>query len=285
MQDQIVSTQNASCSDCNLGRFGNASHGGARGLERPAHATAVLAASILFSLACVLTPAIPSGAAAVADLANGFQPRNVVVIDAGHGGHDLGAVGSSGLTEKAVTLSVAGKIKEILAATYDVHLTRTGDYRVGIYDRTAAANSNRADIFVSIHTGGAFSRQSRGFAVFYHGTVTTPEPVAPGQDGGSWTTEERPVPWDSIHNAHTADSKVLAGLMHRRLAGKLNAVDLGIHEASCLVLQGADMPAVLVEIGCLSHPEEEKDLSMPETIARAAEAICEAIQEYFGKNP
>jgi N-acetylmuramoyl-L-alanine amidase len=210
-----------------------------------------------------------------------FPRLFVIVVDPGHGGHEPGAVGSSGLAEKTVTLSVALKIKEFLAGPYEVHLTRSEDYRVDIEDRTATANNQRADLFISIHTGGGFSHQSRGFAVFYHRHDTKLESVFPRQPVDAWKTGEKPVTWDSIHHLHTANNKALAKLVHSRLSDRLSPIDTGIHEAPLLVLRGADMPAVLVEIGHLNHPEEEKYLSNPETISAAAQAICEAIQEYF----
>jgi len=208
--------------------------------------------------------------------------RKVIVIDPGHGGHDPGAVGPSGLAEKIVTLSIADKIKDTLFWTHEVHLTRNDDYRVDIEHRTALANHYCADIFLSIHAGGGFGHQARGTAIFYHhGPGTGTGPMLPRQRNGSWETGEKPVPWNSIHGTHAAKNKVLAKLIHKHLAGKLSPIDSGIRKAPCLVLQGADMPAILIEIGHLSHPAEEKELGRPEAISAAAQAICDAIKEFF----
>ncbi len=212
--------------------------------------------------------------------------RKVVVLDPGHGGHDPGAVGPSGLAEKVVVLSVAQEIREILSPTYEVHLTRDDDYSVDIERRTEVANSYRANIFISIHAGASFGHQGRGTVIFYHrrrntGSVSTPY----RQYANPWETGDKPIPWEDIQGKHTAKSQLLAELVHSHLTGKLSPVDAGIHEAPLLVLEGADMPAILVEIAHLSHPAEEAQLRKPEVISAAAQAISEAIKEYFKDSP
>ena len=210
--------------------------------------------------------------------------RKVVVLDPGHGGHDPGAVGPSGLAEKVVALSVAQEIREILSPTYEVHLTRDDDYSVDIERRTEVANHYRADVFISIHVGGAFGHQGRGTVIFYHRRRNTGlGSTAYRQYGNSWETGEKPVLWEDIQGKHTAESQLLAELVHGHLTGKLSPVDEGIREAPLLVLEGADMPAILVEIAHLSHPAEEAQLRKPEVISGAAQAISEAIKEYFRK--
>lgn len=219
-------------------------------------------------LVLVLAVNIAPPAVQAISLPHELQRRKVIVIDPGHGGHDLGAVGPSGLAEKVVTLSVAHKIKEILFGDYEVHLTRNDDYGVDIRHRTALANHYRADIFISIHAGGGFRHRGRGVVVFCHDL----------REIG-----EEPVQWDHIQGVHRAKNQALAKLVHGHLLAKLGFMDRGVREAPCFVLQGADMPAILVEIGHLSHPADEKELSKPEVIFTAGKAICEAIKEYFTK--
>ncbi len=211
--------------------------------------------------------------------------RKVIVLDPGHGGHDLGAVGPSGLAEKDVTLSVARKIKEILFGAYEVHLTRNDDYNIDIEDRTAAANHYHADIFVSIHAGGGFRHQARGVVIFHHSHSTAAGSKPPQQQRDSRETYEKPVPWDYIQGVYTVKNQVLAKLVHRHLIAKLSTVDRGVRKAPCLVLRGADMPAILVEIGHLSHPSDEKELKKANVISAVAEAICKGIEDYFTKHP
>ena len=237
---------------------------------------------ILLVLALVINNVSPSQAIS---LSEELPHRKVIVVDPGHGGHDLGAVGPSGLAEKVVTLSVAHKIREILLGAYEVHLTRNDDYRIDIEDRTAVANHYRADIFISIHAGGGFRHQARGVVIFYHSPRTAPGSKPTRQQEDSWETAEKPLPWDYIQGVHTAKNQILAKLVHRHLLAKLSPADRGVRKAPCFVLRGADMPAILVEIGHLSHPADEKDLRKPKVISAAAEGICEAIKEYFRKHP
>ncbi len=241
-----------------------------------------LICAILLVLALVVNDVLPARAVS---LSQELPHRKIIVVDPGHGGHDLGAVGPSGLAEKDVTLSVAQRIKEILLGIYEVHLTRNDDYTIDIEHRTAVANHYRADIFVSIHAGGGFRHQARGVVIFYHSPRTGPGSKPPQQQRHSWEMGEKPLPWDYIQGVHTVKSQAMAKFVHSHLLAKFSSVDRGVREAPCFVLRGADMPAILVEIGHLSHPADEKELRKPEVISAAAEAICEAIKEYFTKYP
>jgi len=208
----------------------------------------------------------------------GLPGRKVIVLDPGHGGHDYGAVGPSGLAEKTVALNLARKLRETLAKDYAVHVTRDGDYWLNIESRTAIANHHRADLFVSLHTGGSSHHKARGMAVFSYGpgqglALQEVAPVA--------VTGERLRPWDRVQWIHRTKSKLLAKLVHSHLLARLNPIDRGIHETPCLVLRGADMPAILIEAGYVSHPEEEKELNVPEIITTLAEAIGQVLRAFF----
>lgn len=205
----------------------------------------------------------------------------VVVLDPGHGGHDSGAVGPSALAEKDITLVLAKKIKDALAADYTVYVTRHGDYWLDIEKRAAMANHFRADVFVTLHAGGSFHHKPQGMVIFYYGPGTgqalSPQPAEHVGEGGKSLP-----PWDHIQLKHTIKSKRLANLVHNELLAGLNPMDRGIHRAPCLVLGGADMPAVLVEVGYVSHPAEEKELGDPSIMSALAEAISQGIREFFG---
>ena len=237
---------------------------------------------VLLLLACIVKNSPPARAISIPDE---LLRQKVVVIDPGHGSHDPGAVGPAGLAEKDVTLSVARKTKEILSRTYEVVLTREDDYMVDIIRRTEVANHHRADLFISIHAGGGFGHQAQGVVTFYHSPGTGPGSIPFRKERDSWEVGEKPLPWDEIQDKHRAKSQALAKLVHKHLLAKLNPESRGIREAPLLVLQGADMPAILVEVGHLSHPAEEKNLRRPDVISATAEAICEAIREFFAKYP
>jgi N-acetylmuramoyl-L-alanine amidase len=213
-------------------------------------------------------------------LSHDLLGHKVVVLDPGHGGHDPGAVGPSGLAEKDVALVLAKKIKDALAGTYAAYLTRDGDYGLDIERRTAVANHFRADVFISLHAGGSLHHEAQGMAVFYYGAEMaqgfSAEPAEPVGDGGQTLP-----PWDQIQLRHTAKSKRLADLLHNELLAGFNPMDRGIDRAPCFVLRGADMPAVLVEIGYVTHPAEEKVLKDPGFMSTVAEAVSQGIKAFF----
>lgn len=245
---------------------------------------------IIFGLICpallVLASIVkdPSPARAIS-IPDELPQQKVVVIDPGHGGHDPGAVGPTGLAEKDVTLSVARKIKGILSRAYEVVLTREDDYMIDIVRRTGVANHHRADLFISIHSGGGFGHQAQGIVTFYYSPGTGPGSIPFRKEKDLWKVGERPPPWDEIQDKHRAKSQALAKLVHKHLLARLNPESRGIREAPLLVLRGADMPAILVEVGHLNHPAEEKNLRRPVVISATAEAICEAVKEFFAKYP
>ena len=211
-----------------------------------------------------------------------WSTKKVLIIDPGHGGKDPGAVGPSGLTEKNVTLSIAQKIKERLSETLEVYLTRDGDYLVDLERRTEFANHHRGDVFVSVHASGAFGQSSRGVMTFHYGPGEGSEPL-PRQEGGeSWETDEGPPLWDDLWIKHGGGNRTLADLVHGFVVDKSGFKDMGIRQAPILVLRGVDMPAILVEIGHLTHPGEEAALRKPETISLLAEAISLGIEAYLG---
>jgi N-acetylmuramoyl-L-alanine amidase len=238
----------------------------------------------LMSLAVLMVVSVAARATAqTVALSPDLLGDKVVVVDAGHGGHDPGAVGPSGLAERDVTLALAKKIEDTLAASCTVYLTRDGDYWLDVDKRTAVANHFRADVFISLHASGSLHHEAQGMAIFYYGPGTgqglSPQPVAPVGDSGQTLHS-----WDQLQLKHTAQSKRLADLVHDQLVARFNPVDRGVQSVPCLVLRGADMPAVLVEIGYVSHPSEEKVLKDPASIAAAAEAIGQGIREFFGQS-
>jgi N-acetylmuramoyl-L-alanine amidase len=236
-----------------------------------------------FHLICLLLAAVFFTAKAPAQgvsLSGDLLGQKVVVLDPGHGGHDPGAVGPSGLAEKDVALALAKKIKETLAGTYAVYLTRDGDYGLDIERRTAVANQHGADVFISLHTGGSLHHNAQGMAIFYYGPGADqglyPESVAPLGNGGQTADS-----WDRVQLKHAVQSKRLADLLKDALVAGPNPRDRGIQRAPCMVLEGADMPAVLVEFGYISHPGEEKAFKDPEAMSAIGEAISRGIRAFF----
>ena len=164
-------------------------------------------------------------------------------------------------------------------------MTRDGDHDIDVDRRTQVANHHRADLFLSLHAGGDFGHTARGVVVCHQGPVSALGAKSSQQRSGSWREDEDPPPWKDLWTRHSARSRDLAVIVYENLAGDMSPKRNRIRQAPVLALEGADMPAVLVEIGCLTHPTEETSLKTAEGISAVSESICGAINEYFRKYP
>jgi len=209
----------------------------------------------------------------------------VVVIDPGHGGNDLGAKGPQGTAEKAITLTVARSVAEQLTNRYQVHLTRSDDYQLQLSERTAVANRSAAAIFISLHTGSSFINSVSGSAVYFYQQFTESALAAEDQTPKLLTESSLPLPWDQLQIKYGASREKLAKLIQREIDAIRASPGTTVQGASLLVLEGADMPAVAIEIGNLSNPSEEKMMQDPEFLARIARAIALAVEAFFAQKP
>ncbi len=207
----------------------------------------------------------------------------VVVIDPGHGGNDTGAKGPAGTQEKTVTLNLARAIADQLKTGYRVVLTRSDDYRLDISERTAVANQSKADIFISLHTGSSFSGSISGQTVYFYQQFLGSALTAESETLQSLTDSDIPVSWDQIQSKYRITSQKLAKLIQYQLNNVRRPPDTKIQGAPLLVLEGADMPAVVIEIGNLSNPNEEKALGDTEFLAIIARAIAKGIDAFFAE--
>jgi len=203
------------------------------------------------------------------------------VLDPGHGGRDVGARGPDGQLEKAVTLALARRIAVGLNPNYRVVLTRTDDYRLGITDRTALANREKAVLFVSLHVGGSFLHQATGMVVYYFAEPVDPAKETSKAEPKPEAAAEQAVPWDSVQQAHADASLRLARLMQNEFSRHGNVPLPDLQGAPLMVLRGADMPAVMLEIGYLTNPVDEKMLADPERLKTIAGIISSAINKYL----
>ena len=206
--------------------------------------------------------------------------KKTVVLDPGHGGHDTGATGPDKSQEKTVAFKMASTLASELKYEYNVELTRTGDYGLDIPSRTDIANHLEADLFISIHTGGSFSHNTGGILIFYF-----KEP--PGQSALNATSSfqggDTIIAWDNIQTKHAGSSNILAQSIQARINEAMKFSRCKVQSAPLLVLRGADMPAVLIEIGYLTNPAEEKAVNDPGEMVRLAAAISAGIDDYFSK--
>jgi len=222
-----------------------------------------------------------------------------IVIDPGHGGHDPGAVGLSGLYEKDVVLDIALKLKEILSENplYEVFLTREKDIYIPLVERTAIANKKKADLFLSIHANASPQRNAKGVETYLLNWTDNDEAnrVAARENkislkkmqemnrqmdvlGGILGDLERQMKRDeSVNLANQIQNSMITTLDGRE--------NLGVKWAMFFVLFGARMPSVLVEVSFISNPEEEKLLSDVSFRYQIAQAIADGLNRYFTSTP
>ncbi|PZR17724.1 MAG: N-acetylmuramoyl-L-alanine amidase [Archangium gephyra] len=216
----------------------------------------------------------------------GLKVRRVI-IDAGHGGHDTGAIGPGGTREKDVALAIAKKLAARLEeAGLEVILTRDDDTFVKLEERTRLANRQKGDLFISVHCNAAPSTKMRGIETYTLNTSSNRYSIRLSARENA-TTERgvgdlQYILADLATKANTGESSRLADRVQRSLIRNLSAdykgvKDLGTKEALFFVLLGAKMPAILVETSFLSHPEEEERLADEKYQSKVADSIAEAV--------
>ncbi len=207
----------------------------------------------------------------------------IIVIDPGHGGRSSGVQGPAGVLEKTVTLALAQTLASRLEADFRVKLTRTGDYDLVLADRTAIANQSQAALLISLHTGGSFLYQTDGMTLFYFTRKAKKAPFAEPIPDDSFEDNLASPYWKSVQERYFIDSKILAFTLQHHFEAARPDVRIRVQRAPLAILMGANMPAVLIEVGYLSNPAEEKKLSDPEFRLNIAIRIEKAIKEYFSK--
>jgi N-acetylmuramoyl-L-alanine amidase len=214
--------------------------------------------------------------------------KKTIVIDPGHGGYDKGARGPDGTFEKTVTMELARVLSVELERTYEVILTRTDDYWIDILTRTAMANHLNADLFISIHTGGSFLHQASGISLYYYEKISTSALMLETESMEGSKSSNFKEQWSNVQRRHQKNSKVFAeGILNRlsEKVGKKVEYNAEIQGAPLMVLEGADTPAILIEIGYITNPKEEKSLNDINVLSDIAEKIRNGIDDFFEKAP
>ena len=221
------------------------------------------------------------------------RARKLIVIDPGHGGKDPGAIGPSGVREKDITLAIAKYLKsELQSRGYDVVLTRESDKFIPLSERSKLANKLHADMFISIHCNASKSKSSHGTQGFYLSPAKTTEARATAAlENKVLLMEDNPIidnlnelqfiMADMVQSAYQRESSILAYIIEQNIARKTGLEPRGPEGAGFYVLYGTFMPAVLVETGFISNPQEEKFLSKPQNQRKIAEAIADGIDQFF----
>ena len=211
------------------------------------------------------------------------KQKKTIVIDPGHGGYDNGASGPEGTFEKKVTLELARMLATKLENTYRVILTRTDDYFIDIPTRTSMANHENADLFISIHAGGSFLHQANGTTLYFFSKISESVLTPDTDPSKSLETIGHRSLWSDIQNRHQTSSKILANLLLNRIAEQTLFKKGEILGAPLKVLEGADMPAVCLEIGYITNPAEEKSLQDTSVLSNIAQSIRNGIDDFFEK--
>lgn len=227
----------------------------------------------------------------------------LVVIDAGHGGVDPGARGPGGTREKEVTLRVAKALAEELRREggFDVRMTRTTDTLIALRDRSRLANRWRSEggngdrpaVFISIHANAHRDRSTRGFETFFLSDAKTADAKRVAEMENAAQAYEEPdstrsddlafILTDLRQNRYVHESSSWAEMIQRRLAAMHPGPNRGVKQAGFVVLDGAFMPAVLVELGFISNARGERMLADSSVQKEFASRLAVSIEDYFDR--
>ncbi len=215
-----------------------------------------------------------------------------IVIDPGHGGHDTGTIGPNGLEEKDLVLEVGRRLGKLLETRLgaEVVYTRKNDTFIPLETRTAIANQQRADLFISIHANSSHDPDARGVETYYLNFTSSPEAL-------EVAARENAVSEKSIYELQDLvkkialkekieESREFAGdvqeSLHTGLSAKTPAIrNRGVKKAPFIVLIGANMPSILAEISFVSNPTDEHRLETGEYRQRIADSLYRGIAKYI----
>jgi len=214
-----------------------------------------------------------------------------IVVDAGHGGHDTGTIASNGLMEKDLVLDVARRLGRLLQARLgaEVIYTRDDDSFVPLETRTAIANQQQADLFISIHANSSADRRARGVETYYLNFTSS-------ADALEVAARENAVSEKSIHELQDLVKKIalrdkieesrefatnVQTSLYQNLSVRDRGLrDRGVRKAPFIVLIGANMPSILAEISFVSNPTDARKLQTPEYRQKIADALYKGVTKY-----
>jgi N-acetylmuramoyl-L-alanine amidase len=223
---------------------------------------------------------------------------NLVVIDAGHGGHDPGAIGSK-LKEKDVVLAIALKLGKLIESNFSdvkVIYTRKTDEFIELYRRAKIANENHADLFISIHCNSTKSKESYGTETWVMGlsksksnlevakkenaAILLEDNYSASYDGFDPNSPEANIIFSLFQNAYLDQSLDLAAKVQKHFRNNIKTIDRGVKQEGFLVLYKTTMPAILIETGFVSNLKEEEFLASDKGKNDISKSIFDAFKEY-----
>jgi N-acetylmuramoyl-L-alanine amidase len=237
--------------------------------------------------------------AAKVDAKAAQSPIKRIVIDPGHGGHDTGTISASGMREKDLVLDVGRRLRAFIKNNYpdvEVIMTRDTDRFVALEERTAIANSRRADLFISVHANASPSRAASGVETFFLSPDRAPaeDLQAAARENARLASDksgEKPEPMFASVTVgnRVAESRELARYIQAGLVRGIGAqsprtaMNRGVKHAPFVVLLGAAMPSVLAEVSFLSNPKDEALLQTGQFRERVAASLFAGLNAYLKK--
>ena len=239
----------------------------------------------------------PSDKAVTAPVVKSNQ-RKIIVIDAGHGGVDPGAIGYNGTYEKNITLSMAKELKELLdkKGKYTVYLTRSRDVFIPLRERVKISRGHDADLFISVHADSARNRKAVGLSVYTLSETASDKEAAAlaekenkadivaGLNFAEHSKEVSDILLNLAQRETNNSSAEFASLLSSQMSKVAKTVSNTHRFAGFAVLKAPDVPSVLLELGYLSNPTEERQLRRKSYRRKLADAAVKAIDKYF-QNP
>jgi N-acetylmuramoyl-L-alanine amidase len=206
-------------------------------------------------------------------LAQPPRGKHWVTIDPAHGGGDLGVNVSEKEYEKNITLAIALLMKKELdkSGNIQAQLTRTSDEDVSLSERKQIVKKMQSEVFVGIHINAGFSKHSTGFEIYF-----------PGFKGSSSErSDSKEILKDMAKNKYLNDSVKLAQLIQKNMDKVFPRKSRGLRDSAILSLEGLSIPAVVVEIGFATNPEDRKKILDVKTQEAIAHALCQSIRDFF----
>lgn len=222
---------------------------------------------------------------------NTLKSINLIVLDPGHGGDETGAVGLKGSYEKDISLYICKILKKMIEDTLGIQviLTRDRDISLDLIQRTAIANNYKADIFISIHANASNRKNATGAETYFLSLDATDEESLSiakienkiiNEEYSNSSPDLNLILWDLAQTEHIQESSQLAEFIQDELNTELSIINRGVKQAPFRVLMGADMPAVLIEVGFITNPKEEELLNDYNHQKSIANAILRSIQKF-----
>lgn len=224
------------------------------------------------------------------------KDAKIIVLDAGHGGKDPGAIGPHGTKEKDINLAIVLQLEKIFNkdSNYKVILTRNDDTFIPLVERANIANKNKADLFISVHCNANLKRTASGFEIYFlsekasdTGAISTEtlenSVIALEDKSDEKKTVLQNMLWSMVVNEYINESSELSSFIIAEASGRLKIPSQGIKQANFYVLRGTQMPSVLVETAYISNYTEEAKLNTSSFQKSAADSIYEGIKKYYAR--